>query len=87
MSAKSPNPAPSLVGQPLQFVPISSEVELPFYSALFSYKLEHDKLDDAVRQVVGLYEPNQDSVEPERSCKLQVLGNALTSDQYAQLFP
>jgi len=82
MSTNSTKPAPSVVGQSLQFVPISSEVELPFYSALFSYKLEHDKLDDSVRQVVGLYEP--DRVEPERSCKLQVLGNALTSDQYAQ---
>ena len=69
----------SLTGKPVQFVPNSSEIELPFYSALFASKLEHDKLDDSARQVLGLYEPRV--VDPEDSCKLQVLGNALTSRQ------
>lgn len=69
----------SLAGKPVQFVPISSEIELPFYSALFASKLEHDKLDDSARQVLGLYEPQ--AVDPEDSCKLQILGNALTSRQ------
>jgi ubiquitin-like modifier-activating enzyme ATG7 len=65
----------------LQFVPFASEIELPFYSALFSSKLEHDKLDDSVRPVVGLYEPRAQA-DAEASTKMQVLGSALTSDQY-----
>lgn len=69
----------SLAGKPLQFVPNSSEIELPFYSALFASKLEHDKLDSSARQVLGLYEPQL--VDPEDSCKLQILGNALNSRQ------
>lgn len=69
----------SLAGKPVQFVPNSSEIELPFYSALFASKLEHDKLNVSARQVLGLYEPR--AVDPEDSCKLQVLGNALTSRQ------
>lgn len=70
----------SIVGKPVQFVPNSSEIELPFYSALFASKLEHDKLNVSARQVLGLYEPR--AVDPEDSCKLQVLGNALTSRQW-----
>ncbi|KAK8056869.1 hypothetical protein PG993_002096 [Apiospora rasikravindrae] len=62
----------------LKFVPFSSEIELPFYSALFSSKLEHDKLDESARQVLGVYEP-QPGTAPEDSAKMQVLGNALTS--------
>ncbi|KAK8048967.1 autophagy ubiquitin-activating enzyme ApgG [Apiospora phragmitis] len=62
----------------LKFVPFSSEIELPFYSALFSSKLEHDKLDESARQVLGVYEP-QPGIAPEDSAKMQVLGNALTS--------
>lgn len=69
----------SIIGKSIQFVPNSSEIELPFYSALFALKLDHDKLDDSARQVLGLYEPR--AVDPEDSCKLQVLGNALTSTQ------
>ena len=69
----------SLAGKSVQYVPISSEIELPFYSALFASKLDHDKLDDSARQVLGLYEPR--AVHPDDSCKLQVLGNALTSRQ------
>ena len=68
------------MADPLQFAPFSSEIELPFYSALFASKLEYDKLDDSARVVLGLYEPRHE--EPESSCKLQVLGNALTSHTY-----
>ncbi|UZP36124.1 hypothetical protein NXS19_003940 [Fusarium pseudograminearum] len=65
------------MAKPLQFAPFISEIELPFYSALFASKLDHDKLDDSARSVLGLYEPR--SEEPESSCRLQILGNALTS--------
>ncbi|GKU01164.1 ubiquitin modifier-activating enzyme atg-7 [Fusarium langsethiae] len=65
------------MAKPLQFAPFISEIELPFYSALFASKLDHDKLDDSARSVLGLYEPR--SEEPESSCRLQILGNALTN--------
>jgi ubiquitin-like modifier-activating enzyme ATG7 len=64
---------------PLQFATFKSEIELPFYSALFASKLDHDKLDDSARGVLGLYEPRRE--EPDSSCKMQILGNALTSQQ------
>lgn len=73
-----PSGATILPATDLKFVPFSSEIELPFYSALFSSKLEHDKLDESARQVLGVYEP-QPGVAPEDSTKMQVLGNALTS--------
>ncbi|POR34691.1 Ubiquitin-like modifier-activating enzyme atg7 [Tolypocladium paradoxum] len=62
---------------PLQFATFTSEIELPFYSALFASKLDYDKLDDSARNVLGLYEPRVE--QPESSCKMQILGNALTS--------
>ncbi|XP_044717175.1 thiF family domain-containing protein [Hirsutella rhossiliensis] len=62
---------------PLQFATFTSEIELPFYSALFASKLDYDKLDDSARNVLGLYEPRME--QPESSCKMQILGNALTS--------
>ncbi|KAK0638776.1 E1-like activating enzyme [Cercophora newfieldiana] len=64
---------------PLQFSTFASEIELPFYSALFSSKLEHDKLDDSVRPVLGLYE-HRAQVDADSSTKMQILGSALTSD-------
>ncbi|KAF5008836.1 hypothetical protein FDECE_4915 [Fusarium decemcellulare] len=61
----------------LHFANFTSEIELPFYSALFASKLDHDKLDDSVRVVLGLYEPRME--DPESSCRMQILGNALTT--------
>lgn len=63
----------------LKFAPFSSEIELPFYSALSTLKIDHDRLDVSARHVLGLYEAPV-SVAPE-SCRMQVLGNALTSNQ------
>lgn len=65
---------------PLQFATFTSDIELPFYSALFASKLEYDKLDDSARNVLGLYEPRLE--EPQASCKMQILGNALTSQRW-----
>ncbi|KAK3377843.1 hypothetical protein B0H63DRAFT_227482 [Podospora didyma] len=62
----------------LKFATFSSEIELPFYSNLFSSKLEHDKLDDSARPVLGLYEPRPQA-NPEASTRMQILGNSLTS--------
>ncbi|KAK3685721.1 hypothetical protein B0T22DRAFT_442868 [Podospora appendiculata] len=63
----------------LKFATFSSEIELPFYSALFSSKLDHDKLDDSARPVLGLYEPRAHA-DPGASTKMQILGSALTSN-------
>ena len=64
----------------MQYVPFASDIEIPFYASLASHKINHDKLDDSARKVLGLYEIKpQDS--PETSCRMQILGNALTSDE------
>ncbi|KAK4657876.1 Autophagy protein 7 [Podospora pseudocomata] len=63
---------------PVKFVPFSSEIELPFYSSLFSSKLDHDRLDDSARAVLGVYEPRVQA-DPEASVRMQILGNALTA--------
>lgn len=68
---------------PLQFATFTSEIELPFYSALFASKLDYDKLDESARGVLGLYEPRLE--EPDASCKMQILGNALTSQEYVRM--
>ncbi|KAH6630974.1 hypothetical protein B0J18DRAFT_394588 [Chaetomium sp. MPI-SDFR-AT-0129] len=62
----------------LKYVPFSSEIELPFYSALFSSKLEHDKLDSSARSVTGLYEPRPQAGQ-DAGARVQILGNALTN--------
>ncbi|TAQ86330.1 hypothetical protein B7494_g5344 [Chlorociboria aeruginascens] len=64
----------------LKFAPFGSEIELPFYTALSQSKIDHDKLDDSARTVLGLYEPRAAS-SPDESCRMRVLGNALTSDE------
>lgn len=64
----------------LRFAPFASEIELPFYTALSQSKIDHDKLDDSARRVLGLYEPRPHT-DPNESCKMQVLGNALSSDE------
>jgi ubiquitin-like modifier-activating enzyme ATG7 len=67
------------MASPLQFATFTSEIELPFYSALFASKLDYDKLDDSARSFLGLYQPRYE--DPESSCRMQILGNALTSHQ------
>ncbi|KAI9805298.1 MAG: Autophagy protein 7 [Piccolia ochrophora] len=66
-------------GGSLQFAPFASDIELPFYSALASHKINHDKLDDSARKLLGLYEVRPNDM-PEASCRMQVLGNALITD-------
>ncbi|KAI9849755.1 MAG: Autophagy protein 7 [Thelocarpon superellum] len=64
----------------MQFAPFASDIELPFYTSLASHKINHDKLDDSARRLLGLYEVRPNDV-PEASCRMQILGNALTSDE------
>ena len=63
----------------LKFATLSSDIELPFYTSLASHKINHDKLDDSARRLLGLYEIRS-SDSPENSCRLQVHGNALIND-------
>lgn len=64
----------------LRFASFSSDIELPFYTSLASHKINHDKLDDSARRVLGLYELKA-SEEAGASCRIQIHGNALTSDE------
>lgn len=63
----------------MQYVPFASDIEIPFYASLASHKINHDKLDDSARKLLGLYEIRPSDAK-EHSCRMQVHGNALTSD-------
>ncbi|KAF2640185.1 autophagy-related protein 7 [Massarina eburnea CBS 473.64] len=65
---------------PLRFAPWQSDVDVQFYAALAHIKINHDKLDDSARKVLGLYEvrPGDHSA---RSMRIQILPNSLTSDE------
>ncbi len=64
----------------LKFAALSSDIELPFYTSLAFHKINHDKLNDSARRVLGLYEIRPNDTSPS-SCRLQIHGNALTSDE------
>ncbi|KAL3469464.1 hypothetical protein BJX99DRAFT_265169 [Aspergillus californicus] len=63
----------------MQYTPFASDIELPFYTALASHKINHDKLDDSARKILGLYEIRSTD-PPNTSCRMQIHGNALTSE-------
>lgn len=69
---------------PLLYAPWTSDVELAFYSALASLKINHDKLDSSARKCLGLYQINHKD-PPERSARMEIHGTALTTDQYVRL--
>ncbi|CAO1597358.1 Autophagy protein 7 [Xanthoria calcicola] len=69
----------------LKFATFTSDIELPFYTSLANLKINHDKLDDSSRQILGLYEIRPTDA-PEASCRLQIHGNSLTSDAVAPGF-
>ena len=64
----------------MQYTPFASDIELPFYTALASLKINHDQLDDSARKVLGLYEIRP-SDSPNASSRMQIHGNALTNDE------
>jgi ubiquitin-like modifier-activating enzyme ATG7 len=64
----------------MQYVPFASDIEIPFYAALASHKINHDKLDDSARKLLGLYEIRP-SDKLENSSRMQIHGSALTSDE------
>jgi ubiquitin-like modifier-activating enzyme ATG7 len=63
----------------MQYVPFASDIEIPFYASLASHKINHDKLDDSARKLMGLYEIRPSDAK-ENSCRMQIHGNALTND-------
>lgn len=65
----------------VQYTPWTSDLELGFFTGLANLKINHDRLDDSARRVLGLYEIRSGDA-PERSCRMQIHGNALTSDEY-----
>jgi len=70
----------STTSHALRYAPWISDIELAFYSSLASIKINHDKLDSSARKVLGLYEINPKDAE-ERSTRMQIHGNALTTDE------
>ncbi|KAI9769504.1 MAG: Autophagy protein 7 [Geoglossum simile] len=69
----------------MRFAPFASDIELPFYTSLAALKIDHDKLDDSARRVLGLYEVRPTDT-PEASCRIQLLGSALTSDEVPKAY-
>ncbi|KAL8840935.1 MAG: hypothetical protein Q9170_001128 [Blastenia crenularia] len=69
----------------LKFATFTSDIELPFYASLASLKINHDKLDDSSRWILGLYEIKPTD-SPDASCRLQIHGNSFTSDTVAPGF-
>jgi ubiquitin-like modifier-activating enzyme ATG7 len=65
----------------LKFAPWQSDVDIQFYAALAHIKINHDKLDDSARKVLGLYEVRSGD-HFSRSMRIQIHPNALTSDEY-----
>lgn len=65
----------------IKFAPWQSDVDVQFYAALAHIKINHDKLDDSARKVLGLYEVKPGD-HPARSMRVQIHPNALTSDEY-----
>lgn len=65
---------------PIQYAPWTSDIELAFYSSLASLKINHDMLNSFARKVLGLYVIEHRDA-PERSTRMQIHGNALTSDE------
>lgn len=65
----------------LKFAPWQSDVDVQFYAALAHIKINHDKLNDSARKLLGLYEVRPGDA-PARSNRVQILPNAMTSDEY-----
>ncbi|EPS31273.1 hypothetical protein PDE_06228 [Penicillium oxalicum 114-2] len=68
----------------MQYAPYASDIELPFYTALASHKINHDKLDDSARSVLGLYEIRSTDAD-NASCRIQIHSNALINTEYGMI--
>ena len=68
----------------LKFATFTSDIDLPFWAALASRKVDDDKLDDSPKSLSGFYEicPRD---APSSSCRMQIHGNALTTQALVTL--
>jgi ubiquitin-like modifier-activating enzyme ATG7 len=64
----------------IKFAPWQSDIDVQFYAALAHIKINHDKLDDSARKLLGLYDVRA-ADHPSRSTRIQIHPNALTSDE------
>ncbi|KAF2011890.1 autophagy-related protein 7 [Aaosphaeria arxii CBS 175.79] len=63
----------------IKFAPWKSDVDVQFYAALAHIKINHDRLNDSARKVLGLYDVRPGD-HPSRSNRMQIHPTALTSD-------
>lgn len=75
MAAPS-TPAEQTARRQIKYATFESIIELPFYHSLAGHKINHDKLSEAPRRVLGQYIPGDEQ-------RLQVQGDALSADEYA----
>jgi ubiquitin-like modifier-activating enzyme ATG7 len=68
----------------LQFAPWTSDIDMPFYAALASIKINHDRLNDSARKLLGLYELKPTDTAA-RSGRMQIHGTAMTTDEYVPM--
>ncbi|OCK76415.1 hypothetical protein K432DRAFT_428752, partial [Lepidopterella palustris CBS 459.81] len=64
----------------LKYAAWTTDLEIQFYAALAHIKINHDKLDDSARKVLGLYDVRPGD-HPSRSSRMQIHGTALTTDE------
>lgn len=74
MAAPS-TPAQQTARRQIKYATFESVIELPFYHSLASHKINHDKLSEAPRRVLGQYVPGDEQ-------RLLVQGDALSTDEY-----
>lgn len=74
MAAPS-TPAEQTARRQIKYATFESVIELPFYHSLASHKINHDKLSDSPRRVIGQYVPGDEQ-------RLLVQGDALSTDEY-----
>ena len=60
----------------VKYAPFESAIDLPFYYSLAAHKIDHDKLDDSPRRVLGRYVPRDGH-------RMQICGDALEAAEYA----
>ncbi|KAF2495350.1 E1-like protein-activating enzyme Gsa7p/Apg7p [Lophium mytilinum] len=68
------------MGDSIKYATWATDIDIQFYSALAHIKINHDKLDDSARKVLGLYEVRPGD-QPSRSNRMQIHGTALTTDE------
>lgn len=69
----------------LKFAPLNSFIDVGFYTALAGVKIDHAKLDDSARKIVGRYAPGR--LGSRDVARLEVRPDAFNLPEYALLIP